>query len=406
MTADDSASTNGNSVVTPKTLIRAGLILIVGIVMAMIIFASEPDAKREGATRKTAMLVQTSPVTKGEHAARIDVLGTVIPAREIELAPRVSGEITMCHVSFTPGGYVPAGQVLLKIDPADYEVAVSLAKSDLARARAEFKMESGRQEIARQDFKLLEDRVPDFDESLVLRKPQLEIADAAVKAAEAALERAKLDLERTEIKAPFDALVTKRLVNTGSQVSPGMALATLVDVSEYWIKTTVPLAQVDRLDLPLEAGKSQASAVISHEGMWPNSLSRTGTLYALTGELAESTRMAELLISLPDPLAQKKEHRHLPRLVLGTYVNVELMTRPMTNVIELTRDVIRKGNTVWVMKDNKLDIRKVSIAFANKEFAYISDGLEDGDKVVITHLSKVVQDAPLRTGKEEDPPNE
>ena len=70
--------------------------------------------------------------------------------------------------------------------------------------------------------------------------------------------------------------------------------------------------------------------------------------------------------------------------------------RKVEGVFKLSRDYIRKGNTVWVMDEGELDIREVDIILSDAEHAYITAGLEENDRVVTTNLATVVDGAPLR----------
>ena len=205
-----------------KTLFICAAILAAAGLIIILIFSTEPEAVREGATRRSAMLVTTTSVTQDTHRPTTMVLGNVIPAREVMLSAQVGGEVIERSPGLTPGGLVSKGDLLLKIDPSDYEVELRKAESALLRARAELNLEKGRQQVARQDFKLLEGDVAEVDSSLVLREPQMATAQANVEAAEADIRRAELNLERTSLTAPFDALVLERNVNVGSLVTPGM----------------------------------------------------------------------------------------------------------------------------------------------------------------------------------------
>ena len=85
--------------------------------------------------------------------------------------------------------------------------------------------------------------------------------------------------------------------------------------------------------------------------------------------------------------------------MIGTFVEVNLQAEPVANVVRLNRDFIRSNKTVWVMKDEKLEIREVNILLTDDEYAYIKDGLEDGEEVVVTDLSTVSNGVGLRTEK-------
>ena len=95
----------------------------------------------------------------------------------------------------------------------------------------------------------------------------------------------------------------------------------------------------------------------------------------------------------------------MPKMMIGTFVEVNIQADPVTDVVRLSRDYVRSNETVWVMKDEKLEIRQVEIVLTDDEHAYISKGLEDGDKVIITDLSTVSNGIGLRTATD-TPENE
>ena len=215
-----------------------------------------------------------------------------------------------------------------------------------------------------------------------------------MRAARAAVERAQLDLDRTTVRAPFHAQILTREVNLGSQVSSGSALARLVGVDTYWVETTIPL---DRLRwLTFSEDTAQGSPVaIRHRTAWPRGETRDGYLYRLVGELEGDTRMARVLVAVDDPLGRTASAGQ-PRLIIGSYVECRIHGRPIENVVRLPRDLVRKGDTVWVMRDGRLQIQPVEIVFQDAEFAYVSDGLDANDQVVTTSLATVKQGIPLR----------
>ena len=208
-----------------KTALVSVLILLAGVALMVLIFKTEPTATRGDVARETAMLVEVRSAERGRFTPVIEVMGRVVPAREVTLQPRVSGRVIELAEAFEPGGRVAEGTALLRIDPADYEAALRQRRSELAQARADLELEQGRQAVAEQDFELLGEELDEGNRHLVLRQPQLKQARARVDFAEAALRRAELDLQRTRISAPFDAQILSRDVATGSQVSTGDSLA-------------------------------------------------------------------------------------------------------------------------------------------------------------------------------------
>jgi hypothetical protein len=85
--------------------------------------------------------------------------------------------------------------------------------------------------------------------------------------------------------------------------------------------------------------------------------------------------------------------------MIGAFVETGMVGREVSNVVRLNRDYVRKGSTVWVMKDGVLNIKEVGILLTDAEHAYISEGLSDGDSVVTTNLATVVDGSPLRVAE-------
>ncbi|MGM0565771.1 MAG: efflux RND transporter periplasmic adaptor subunit [Bacteroidota bacterium] len=370
-------------------LVSVAILLIAGVI-AWIIFLTEPSAQREAASRQTAMLVKTISVEKGSYQPAFQALGTVRPAKEIILSPRVSGEITELSKNFVPGGHVKKGEKLIQIDPSDYQNTLQQRKSELKQAQADLNMEMGRQRVAQKDYELSEQTLTGAEKDLVLRKPQLNTARAQVLSAETALEQAKLDLQRTAIKAPFDAHIVSREVNTGSQVSRGQTLARLVGLENYWVEATLPLSKMQWISFP-ENDKAPGSLVqVRNRTAWLPDMYREGRVFRMIGSLEDRTRLARFLIEVENPL------RKNPPLMLGEFVENIIKGDSISGVVKLNRDYVRKNNTVWVMENAKLSIRDVQIVIKDANHAYIEKGLHDGDSVVTTNLSTVTDGAPLR----------
>lgn len=377
------------------TLLLCGGILLVGGVLTALIFSTEPTAERTGASRETPMLVDVTTVHRDTVSPTIEAMGTVRPTQDVILSPRVSGEIIRRGDVFTPGGYVEEGEVLLQIDPSDYRAALRQRQSELQQAEANLTLEMGRQDVAQQDYQLLEDSLSEEDRALVLREPQLSAARSEVESARAAVEQAELDLDRTTIRAPFDAHILSRNVNVGSQVAPGDELGRLVGLDEYWVEATVPVSKLRQLALP--EGEEPGSPVrIRNRTAWRPGAHRDGHMFRLVGALEDQTRMARVLISVPDPHGYHTDVAEVPTVMIGSYVEARMEGTPLENVVQLNRDYVRENETVWVMEDGRLRIRDVEIVFRDAQYAYIQEGLTNQDQVVTTNLSTVQDGAPLR----------
>ena len=378
-----------------KTALVSVLILLAGVALMVLIFKTEPTATRGDVARETAMLVEVRTAERGRFSPVIEVMGQVVPAREVTLQPRVSGRVIELAEAFEPGGQVAEDTALLRIDPADYQAALRQRRSELAQARADLELEQGRQAVAEQDFELLGEELDEGNRHLVLRQPQLKQARARVDFAEAALRRAELDLQRTRISAPFDAQILSRDVATGSQVSTGDSLARLVATDRYWVSASVPLSQLRWLRFAERDGEEGAPVTLRHEAAWGPSQSRQGRLQRLVGELDANARLARVLVSVEDPLALRAE-AGTPSLILGAFVRTAIEGRALDDVVRLDRSLLRREDTVWVMEDGALDIRDVTVLLRDDDYVYLSEGLDQGDQVVATDLATVVDGAALR----------
>lgn len=361
-------------------------------VATYVIYSTEPVAQSEAATRKSAALVEVTRVKRGDYRPRLEVLGVVEPARELMLRPRVSGQIVRMDPGFLPGGLVDEGQELVGIDPADYEQMLTMMRSEHRQVQAELAIEEGRQAVARQEFDLLGEEIDDDNRSLVLREPQIEAIRARLEAAEAAVRQAELDLERTSVRVPFDAQVMTRSVNLGSQIGSSDEIAHLVGTDEYWVMASVPLRDLPWIRFD-ETGNAGASVRVHHEAAWLAGVYREGNVARLMGTVDNQSRLAKVLISIPDPLAQETEG---PRMILGTIVELEIEGELIREVVRLDRQYLRQNDTVWVKSEGQLDIRQAEVVYRDAEYAYIRSGLEAGDEVVTTSLATVSQGLALR----------
>lgn len=353
---------------------------------------SEPTAQRETATKRDPMLVETMAVVTGDYKPQLEVLGRVEASKEVILRPRVDGEVIEISENFEPGAMVRAGELLAKLDPADFENSLTTRLSELQQAEADLILEEAQGQVRRRGYKMIDQELESEQLALVFRQPQLKSIQARVKAAEAAVAQARLELDRTSITAPFDALILERMVALGSQVERGVDMAHLVGVNEYWVIAAVPLNQLQWIRFAEDSAEPSA-ATIRKRGVWGDGQYREGIVQRFIGALDEQTRLARVLITVADPLGRRSG---APPLVLDSIVQTVIEGQLLQDVVRLDRDYLHPGDTVWLMKDDRLLIRTVQVIFRDADYAYISAGLEDGDEVVMTNLSRVREGAELR----------
>ena len=358
-----------------------------------------PRAERRKPPRQ-ARLVNVETIHKTTCPIYVDAMGLVVPAREITITPEVTGVITSIDPVVLPGGIIQEGQILFEIDSRDYQAIVKQRQSDVEKAELNLKLESGNQTIARQEYEMLEEIIEEQDRELVLRKPHLEEAQAALEAAKALLDKAKLDVQRCTIKAPFNAVIKNKYTDLGARVSPSNPLVSLIGIDEYWLEAVVSVDQIQWIDIPKDNGQKGSAAKIYNPSMWGDSQYRQGRVVRLLGQLEEEGRNAKLLIAIQDPLCLTHNNMNLP-LLIDSYVGAEIQGRQLIDVFPVKREYIRNGNQVWIMNENdNLQICPVEIVFGNKDTVYIRNGFQEGQKLVTTDISTPVEGMPLRTEPE------
>jgi RND family efflux transporter MFP subunit len=290
---------------------------------------------------------------------------------------------------------------MLQIDPEDYELALQQKQSSLSDAEYAYKLELGRQDVAKREWNLLygEQKSGQIESDLALRKPHLEKAEADIKAAKAELELARINLNRTRVTAPFNAMVLDKYVDLGSQVSPQEKLADLVGTDAYWVQVSVPVEHLKWLKIPKENDEEGAAATIYYrEGS-----TRQGKVLRMLADLSKEGRMARLLIEVKDPLDLKTNESRRPPLLISEYVRVLIDGAPLQDVYRIPRFALRNDDQIWLVdKEQKLAIRPVKTLWREEEYVYIRDGLHPDDLLIVSALATPVDGMDLRLEQEKD----
>lgn len=370
------------------------IILILGALLVAFIFVKTKPVAEKKRPPKRAELVKIQSLKSSSETVVLQLTGTVTPATEIRLRARVSGEVVSLSPDFIDGGLIAEGEQLLTIDPVDYELALIQSLSALEKARFDYKIEQGRQDVAKREWELLkpEDEVSELEMELALRTPHLKASKAALLAAEANLKKAQINLERTKISTPFNAVVLKRNTNLGSQAAQQDVLAELAGTDTYWITVSVPVDRIKWITIP-------GSTAHIYSG---NQRIREGKVIKLLGDLEQKGRMARLLIEVEDPLAQRPENRGKKPLLLGEYVRADIDGRVMEQVYSIPRNALREGSQVWLAsKENKLDTRTVEVLWRDAGRVLIGENLADGEKLIISDITAPIPGMDVSTGNKD-----
>ena len=311
---------------------------------------------------------------------------TVRPRTETQLVPEISGRVTSVAPSFAEGGFFEAGDVLVTIDPFDYEQAVVSARSQLAQSRLRLAQEEAEAEVARREWQELGLGDP---RELTLREPQLDDARAAVAAADANLLRAQRDLERAEITAPYAGRVRYKNVDVGQFVTVGNAVATIYAVDVAEIRLPLPDDQLAYLDLPLSFRGTRnrpGPRVTVRTTFAGATYTWDGRVVRTESEIDPVSRMVHVVAEVRDPYMPGADPNR-PPLAVGMYVEAEIEGREFDQVVILPRAAVRGQVQVLVIDaDNRVRFRDVEILRSTIESVFVSGGLAQGERVVVSTI--------------------
>jgi len=334
---------------------------------------------------KRVTMVKFTKVARTDKQVIIAAMGTVIPARQVELQARVSGEVVSISDNFEVGAKLKKGEMLVKLDDEDYRLLIEVKKTMLAKVQADLQLEKGQQAVARHEWKMVngnDKMVADDNNALALRIPQYKKLQATLQAVETELKMARLKLQRTKIIAPFNAIVAKRAVDVGAQVAPQTHLATLIGSDQFWIEVTVPVERLVWISVPGLNGTKASEVVVEYD----NGVCR-GRVLRLLSQLEVRGRMARLLVVVDKPLELKNEAGKITPLLLGSYVNVKIKGKTLHNIIEIPRNALHEGNKVWLTTNKReLIIRDVEVAWKNEKIILIKSGLEASEMLITSNI--------------------
>lgn len=337
---------------------RKGFLIAAAVLAGFIAFAAllvslapEPE-RRDPASR--VPFVQTAAVAVGVGAIPVHGAGVVRPVAEVDLASQVNGRVVWVDPALQSGGRVTAGQVLFRIDGADYSYRVRQAEAALEARRLEFLKAEESAAIAADEYERFAARAGvDAPPAtpLVLHQPQLEAARTALRREEEGLAHAKLELSRTEGTAPFDGIVREESVEIGRLLTAHERVGRIFATDA--VEVVVPLADSAASLIPglwQHSGTERAEAIVHAEygdvrGSWPGFVDRA------LASLDETTRTIEVIVRVPNPFAvsNASEHAH-PPLLVGKFAEVIIDGTAPGAYFRLRRAALQPGDEVWCVR--------------------------------------------------------
>ena len=331
--------------------------------------------------------VDVAEVVKQKLRIPVQAQGTVSPLQETSILSEVNGRIIEVSPAFTVGGFVDKDEILLRIDPRDYDTNLLRAEASVKSAESILAQEKGAAKVAEQEWQKLPKGSQRSQEAkdLYLRKPQLAQAQAQMLAAQADLNTAKDNLERTIIRAPYAALIREKHSELGQFVAAGSPLADIFSIKSAEIRLPIPQNKLDYLELPGLSGTDKGSTIDLYTDVGGKVNHWTARLHRTEGVFDERSRALYVVARIEDPYGLNNPEKEPLRI--GTFVNANIEGRELTDIVPLPRHVMRAGNYLWVVDEsNHLSNRKVTLLRAGGDLVYVSGGLDNGEKVSLTTL--------------------
>nr|WP_244936012.1 efflux RND transporter periplasmic adaptor subunit [Paracoccus siganidrum] len=309
--------------------------------------------------------------------------GRVLASAEAELRPQVNGIVI--ERLFEEGSLVAADDPLYHIDPRSYEAAVAQAEAALAQAEAQ--ADAARREADR--VGALRDRRVASEQTQDTAVAARDAAEAAVKAAEAQLLTARIDLDRTTIRAPIGGMIGLAQSSAGTLVTASQAnpLAVIRSIDPVHVDVTQSAAEIVRWRRlgPEAALPPEVDRTVTLRLADGSIYEHTGSLTAAEPHVDELTGVVTLRMAFDNP-----DQFLLP----GMYVQAEIPQAQIRNAVlapqeGVTRD--RRGRPVaFVVNDqNVIEQRLLEIQQDRGNMWVVSDGLADGDRIVVEGLQRI-----------------
>lgn len=372
------ASIEMKRIIGPFVVVVVTLLVVIGLVRT----APEPEVG-EAVTNRIGVYIERA--TRTGARAEVTVYGEVRPRVQIDVISEVSGRVTDVSSRFTEGGSVMAGDALLTIEDRDYVVAVSEARARLAARRLELEQALADAGVARQQL------VGEVNPSdLALRKPQIAQARAGVQAAELSLSRAESDLSRTKISLPFDARITQTMVDEGQYVGAGRTVASVFSTDVAEVRLPLTDADIAALGVPIgfEAPEGAGLPVQLSTDVAGATRRWSGQLVRLDASLDPRTRSTFGTVEVADPF--DVADGDMP-MAPGLFVAAEIEGRTLVDVLAIPAAGLRAGGRVFIMNDDDvLEIRSVIVAHATASVAYLSNGVNEGDRIIVSPIRNPV----------------
>lgn len=365
-----------------RTMLVMVVVLALGAGAAYQFGGTEED--KSAATKKPKPPV---PVTVAQAGLRdvpvlLEMVGRGEAYESVTLKSRIDGQVV--EVPFREGQAVSAGDVLIKLDPADFKARVAQAEANLMRDQALLK--KARADVER--YQTLQKQGFVSDEKVAETRANAEATEATLQADKAALEIARLQLGYTTLRAPFAGVVGAKQVYPGAAVKVNdTELAVVNRVRPLYVSFAVPEKYLPRIRAAMVKKRLVVDVNVPED-----------TKQVFEGEV----RFIDNAVDAATGTIRMKAElvNGDGKLAPGQFLNVGLVLDTLRDAVTVPAEAIQQGPDgafVFLVKaDNGTAMRKVEVATVRDGFAVVAKGLAAGDTVVTDGHSRLVPGAKVK----------
>ncbi|MDF1859311.1 MAG: efflux RND transporter periplasmic adaptor subunit [Verrucomicrobiales bacterium] len=372
-----------SSAVTQFSKFFVGLFIVgAGVAGSALLWVTRPIAE-EKKQEQSYPVVEFQPIRYESRSFEIASQGIVEASRRSILAAEVGGKVTETAEHFDPGHRLKDGDFLLKLDPTDYLAAVAQAEATLADAEATLESEKARADQAIRDWKKMGRGGEPTD--LARRGPQLRSAEAKVASSVAALVKAQKDLERTTVRAPYESVIASTSAEVGTYLSPGTPVAEIFETAPYEVRLPLSIDEVQFLKhgsdgKPTGTVKIEAKAG-GQRSTWTASIIRT------EGEIDRSSRSVYVVAEV-----KAKSDNGSATLQPGQFIKAGIPGKEIPHLAAIPFSSFLDLERISIIDDQDLlRFRTTDVVFREGETVFISGGPEEGERLCLTELSRMIQ---------------
>lgn len=366
-----------------RSIFLACAVLFTGITISTILISTAEQPELRAEVENVPLVIVQKFIPRTIHIP-IETRGVITAKSRITLASQVGGRIIEISDELAEGGQFNKGDLLLRVDPRNYQVQVVHAKATLATARQDFAQEQQRAKLARQDWKNYGGSQPS---QLVLRAPQLRNSQAQVNSALAQVKQTELDLERTNVRAPFDGYVEKRAVNVGQIAMANSELAIIFasDIAQVQLPVTERdlerLGDISATHASGDDSQDRLSVAFFRASRREGTTSFNGEVVRIERILDPQTKLYNLIAEISDPFSSSTGRG----LMVGEFVEAEIETPKIRDVVELPLTaLIDDGKVLIATPSAQLVYRSVRVVRRRADKAdVVIERFSENDQVVL-----------------------